>query len=172
MNDSSGNGPVDLGQEIGALECSGGERSEPERNGRAPMRDEEEGTVRPDPEVSERPKRRRFSVEYKVRIVQEAADCTKRGQIGALLRREGLYWSDFAQWRKRYSEGARSALRDDKRGRKRRRNPLEVELEKLRKENERLKRRLHQAETIIDVQKKVSEMMGIPLESAGSEEDE
>ena len=89
-----------------------------------------------------------------------------------MLRREGLYWSEFSRWRRKYSEGAESALREEKRGRKRRRNPLEGELAKLRKENERLKRRLHQAETIIDVQKKVSEMLGIPLESAGSEEDE
>lgn len=171
MIDSSGNGSADPGQEVGALECSGGERSEPERNARAPMREPEEGSGRPDPEVLESPKRRRFSVEYKVRIVQEAARCTEWGQIGALLRREGLYWSEFSRWRRKYSEGAESALREEKRGRKRRRNPLEDELGKLRKENERLKRRLHQAETIIDVQKKVSEMLGIPLESAESEED-
>lgn len=171
MIDSSGNGSADPGQEVGALECSGGERSEPERNARAPMREPEEGNGRPDPEVFERPKRRRFSVEYKARIVQEAARCTEWGQIGALLRREGLYWSEFSRWRRKYSEGAESALREEKRGRKRRRNPLEDELGKLRKENERLKRRLHQAETIIDVQKKVSEMLGIPLESAESEED-
>jgi transposase len=172
MSGSSGNGSVHPGREIGALECSGGERSEPKRNARAPMRQTDEGDGRPDPEVFERAKRRRFSAEYKARIVQEATRCTEWGQIGALLRREGLYWSEFSRWRRKYSEGAESALREEKRGRKRRSNPLEGELAKLRKENERLKRRLHQAETIIDVQKKISEMLGIPLQSTENEEDE
>jgi transposase-like protein len=136
------------------------------------MRQRDEGSARPDPEVFERPKRRRFTVEYKARIVQEAARCTEWGETGALLRREGLYWSEFSRWRRKYSEGAHSALQDNKRGRKRSRHPLEGELERLRKENEKLKRRLHQAETIIDVQKKISEMLGIPLESVESEGDE
>lgn len=174
------NGEMDRVRTSGALlgvsECSGGERSEPERNGGTPNNAAaangrgEPGA--PDPEVLERPRRRRFSAEYKARIIRESESCTEWGQIGALLRREGLYWSQFARWRKHYRMGAQGALKDNKRGRKRTHHPLVAENEGLRKENERLKRRLHQAEAIIDIQKKVSEMLGIPLESAESEEGE
>jgi transposase len=121
--------------------------------------------IRPDPEVLETPKRRRFTGEYKERIVREAESCLGHGQIGALLRREGLYSSQLASWRRRYSAGGRKALRDDKRGRKRNRTPEQEEIERLRKENEKLKHRLFQAETIIDCQKKLSRMLGIDLKT-------
>ncbi len=119
----------------------------------------------PDPEVAALPKRRRFSADYKARIVEEAEGCTESGAIGALLRREGLFSSHLSEWRKLYRAGALQALRDDKRGRKIAKHPLEDENEKLRKQNERLANRLERAETIIEIQKKVSAMLGIPLNS-------
>jgi len=122
-----------------------------------------------DPEVLETPRRRRFSADYKARIVQEADTCTEFGQIGALLRREGLYSSQLSQWRKEYRRGGHAALRDDKRGRKRKRSRVEIENEQLRKQITHLERRLLQAEAIIDIQKKASEMLGIPLKSLESE---
>lgn len=126
----------------------------------------------PNPEVLEMPKRRTFSAEYKTRIVQETDLCTEWGQIGALLRREGLPWSLLRKWRTLYRKGAQDALKDDKRGRKKVRHPLEEENERLHKQITRLERRLKQAETIIDIQKKASEMLGIPLKHNESEEDD
>ncbi len=124
----------------------------------------------PDPEVSAHPKRRRFSADYKARIVEEAQACTESGAIGALLRREGLYSSQLSEWRKLYRTGALKALRDDKRGRKPTKHPLEDEVARLRKHNERLANRLERAETIIEIQKKVATMLGIPLNSVENEE--
>jgi len=126
----------------------------------------------PDPEVPAYPKRRRFSAAYKVRVVEEAEGCTEPGAIGALLRREGLYSSQLSKWRQQYRAGALQALRDDKRGRKATKHPLEDEVARLRKHNERLARRLEQAETIIEIQKKVATMLGIPLNSVENEEGE
>ncbi len=126
----------------------------------------------PDPQVLERPERRRFTVEYKAGIVREADACTEHGQIGALLRREGLYSSQLTQWRRAYREGALSALKDDKRGRKQTKHPLEKENERLKKDKVRLERRLSQAEAVIDVQKKLSEILGVPLNSIENEGDE
>ena len=124
----------------------------------------------PDPEVSARPTRRRFPAAYKARIVEQAEQCTELGEIGALLRREGLYSSQLAKWRKQYRVGALQALRDDKRGRKATRHPLEDENERLRKRNERLAHRLEQAEAIIEIQKKVAAMLGNPLNSVENDE--
>ena len=124
----------------------------------------------PDPEVPAGPKRRRFSAAYKARVVEEAEGCTAPGEIGALLRREGLYSSQLSKWRQLYRAGALQALRDDKRGRKATKPPLEDEVERLRKHNERLAHRLEQAETIIEIQKKVATMLGIPLNSVENEE--
>jgi transposase-like protein len=124
----------------------------------------------PNPEVSALPKRRRFSADYKARVVEEAEGCAEPGAIGALLRREGLYSSQLSSWRALYLTGALQALRDDKRGRKTKKHPLEDENEKLRKQNERLADRLERAETIIEIQKKVATMLGIPLNSVEGEE--
>jgi transposase-like protein len=123
----------------------------------------------PDPEVGLGAQRRRFSAAYKSRMVEEAAKAT---DIGALLRREGLYSSQLSKWRVQYRTGALQGLRDDKRGRKAAKNPLEDEVTRLRKEIARLARRLEQAETIIDIQKKVSSMLGIPLPNVGNEKGE
>ena len=111
----------------------------------------------------ERAVRRHFRAEYKERIVREAEACTHVGQIGALLRREGLYSSHLDKWRRKLAQGGRAALVEAKRGRKPKRTPVDVDNERLRKQNARLERRLKQAETIIEIQKKVSEILGIPL---------
>jgi transposase-like protein len=123
------------------------------------------GATIPDPEVDSRPKRRRFSAAYKARIVEEAQGCTESGAVGALLRREGLYSSHLSKWREQSRAGALDALRDDKRGRKASKHPLEDEVARLRKENARLSGRLEQAEAIIEIQKKVAAMLGNPLTS-------
>ena len=116
-----------------------------------------------DSEVSEKARRRRFSAEYKLRVLQEADACSEPGEIGALLRREGLYSSHLGVWRRQRDEGTLQGL-SRKRGRKAKpKNPLLKKVAELERENARLKSRLMQAETIIDVQKKVSQILGIPL---------
>jgi transposase len=122
----------------------------------------------PDPEVPEKAKRRRFSAEYKLAILREADRCTQPGQIGALLRRERLYSSHLVDWRRQRDAGALQALARA-RGRKPA-DPARVEAERLRRENERLRGRLAQAEKIIEIQGKVSELLGIPLDPASVDE--
>jgi transposase len=118
----------------------------------------------PDPEVLEKPVRRRFTADYKLRIVQEADRCSEAGQIGSLLRREGLYSSQLSAWRSQRQQGQLQALRDDKRGRKASvPHPVQVELDQLRQENHRLRHQVQQAELIIDIQKKASLLLGISL---------
>ena len=118
----------------------------------------------PDPEVLPRAERRRFSGQYKLRILEEVDRCTERGQIGALLRREGLYSSHLSKWRQQRAEGQLQALSPHKRGRKAQGAGVE-ELVQLQRENERLRARLEQAEMIIDVQKKLSRLLGLPVEN-------
>jgi transposase len=143
---------------VSALEAESGERSEPDGAGRAL------GAV--DPEVLEKPVRRRFSGEYKLGILRLADACTEPGSLGALLRREGLYHSNLTVWRRQRDAGTLEALKPKRRGRKAAApDPLVVEVDRLRKQNERLVKRLKQAELIIDVQKKVSQMLGIALET-------
>jgi len=125
----------------------------------------------PDPEVPDRPIRRRFTAEYKLRILRKADQCVEPGELGALLRREGLYSSHLTVWRRQREEGSLRALEPKKRGRKANgRDPVQRENERLRKENERLTQRLRQAELIIEIQKKASEMLGIPLRSPEPDE--
>jgi transposase len=115
-----------------------------------------------DPEVPAKATRRHFTVEYKLSILKQADSCTEPGSLGSLLRREGLYASNLNTWRHQRDRGVLSGLTPKKRGRKESgRDPLLAENEKLRKENERLTKRLKRAEIIIDVQKKVSEILGI-----------
>jgi transposase-like protein len=140
---------------------SGGERSEPERSG-APKND-----ARPAPpsaEVSAHPTRRRFTAAYKLALVQEADRCTEPGQIGALLRREGLYSSHLGKWRKLRDAGALDALGPRPRGPKAAApTPLQQENEQLRRENARLQKKLQKAEMVIEFQKKVAALLEIPL---------
>ena len=123
----------------------------------------------PDPEVPERPARRRFTAEYKLRIVEEANGATEPGDVGALLRREGLYSSHLVDWRRQYRLGALSGLARP-RGRPKP-HPLAAENEQLRRRNARLSQRLATAERIIVIQGKVSELLGIPL-AQSSDDDE
>ena len=127
--------------------------------------------TRPDPEVAEKPQRRRFTAEYKVRILRDADTCAEPGEIGALLLREGLYSSHLTEWRRQREQGAWAALAPRQRGRRGAPpHPLARRVSELERENTRLQRRLHQAEAIIEVQKKVSELLGIPLNPPGSDE--
>jgi len=118
----------------------------------------------PNPEVQDKAVRRRFTAEYKLHILTLADSCTDTGSMGTLLRREGLYASNLNTWRHQRELGILSSLTPKKRGRKESvRDPLVAENEKLRRENERITKRLRQAEIIIDVQKKVSQLLGIQL---------
>jgi transposase len=112
----------------------------------------------PDPELVERPKRRRFTAEYKLRILQAADACSRPGEIGSLLRREGLYTSHLSDWRRQRDEGALTAL-DRPRGR-RRPNPLETENAELRRRLERAEADLVKARKVIEVQGNVSALLG------------
>jgi len=117
-----------------------------------------------DPGVPEKPVRRRFTAEYKIRVLREADRCTEPGQLGALLRREGLYSSHLSTWRQQRDEGTLAGLTPKRRGRKANPDaPLIAENQRLKRETQRLAAKLRQAETIIEVQKKLSEILGIPL---------
>ena len=123
----------------------------------------------PDPEVSARPRRRWFAAEFKMGILDEVDRVDEPGAVGAILRREGLYSSHLTEWRKERLRGTLSAL-SKKRGRKPTKNPLADENERLRRENVKLKQQLAQAEVIIDVQKKVASLLGIPLKTPDDDE--
>lgn len=114
----------------------------------------------PESEVILKPKRRRYSAEYKLRILQEYEACTEPGSRGALLRREGLYSSHITAWRRQRDRGGLSGLAGQKRGPKV--DAQAVEIARLERENERLRQRLRRAELIIDVQKNVSQLLGLP----------
>lgn len=125
----------------------------------------------PNPEVVEKAQRRIYTAEYKLRILQETDTCGA-GQIGAILRREGLYSSHLTPWRRQRQAGQLAALTDNKRGRKPTpENPLSAEVERLRRENQRLSHRLEQAELIIDIQKKASAILNITLEKPNDNTD-
>ena len=147
---------------FGVPERSAGERSESERSGGSPKAAAPRRGAVPEPEVPAVPQRRRFTADYKAGIVREADACREEGAVGALLRREGLYSSQLTTWRRQYRSGALTALKDNKRGRKQTRNPLEDEVSRLQRENARLARRLEQAETIIEIQKKSRRCWGFP----------
>jgi transposase-like protein len=116
----------------------------------------------PDPEVSEIKPRRKFTAKYKLRILTEADACTGPGQLGAMLRREGLYFSNLTTWRKQRTHGLLTAMNPKKRGRKiKEKNPLAARVVQLENENQRLQHKLKRAELIIEAQKKISEILGI-----------
>ena len=127
----------------------------------------------PDPEVPEKRRRRKFTAKYKLRILAEAEACNKPGQIGALLRREGLYSSNLSTWTRQKEAGLLKALSPKKRGRKgKEKNPLAQQVARLERENERLKQQLRKAEIIIDVQKKISQILGISQNLSEEEEND
>jgi transposase len=117
----------------------------------------------PNTEVVAKAKRRRFTAAEKIRILREVDACQGTGEIGALLRREGIYSSYLTTWRKQRESRELEGLAPKKRGPKP--NPDAIELAKLRREHERLKERMRQAELIIDVQKKVARMLGATLDA-------
>jgi len=117
----------------------------------------------PDPEVAATAKRRQFSSKEKRRILAAADRCTEAGAIGALLRREGIYSSQLATWRRQRAASEWVALEPRKRGRKADPGIAESrQVAELTKDNERLRRKLAQAHTIIDVQKKLCTLLGLP----------
>lgn len=115
-------------------------------------------------EVVERPVRRKFAANYKARIIKEI-DAAPMGTIGSILRREGLYSSHIAKWR---AEKARLGLVAQRRGPKP--NPLTGEVHRLRSTNKRLEKQLLQANEIIDLQKKISKLLGITLNESGDDD--
>jgi len=130
-------------------------------------------TAAPDPEVPEKATRRTFTAEYKLSILREVDACREDGEVGAVLRREGLYSSHLTSWRRQRETGELQGLTPRKRGRRNRKAKVSAkEFDQLRRENARLKRELEQAKLIIDIQKKASEMLGIPLRSLDDEGDD
>ncbi|MEK7860590.1 MAG: transposase [Chloroflexota bacterium] len=105
--------------------------------------------------------RRRFPVEYRLRILKQADACKKPGELGALLRREGLYSSLLTNWRRQREQDALREMRGRRRGPKP--HAVDPRVKPLEAENRRLQRKLQRAETIITLQKKVAEILGIPL---------
>ena len=154
-------------------ERRGDERSEAPRSGGSSAGEREAGPLPPDPEVPARHVKRRFTTAYKLDILRRAEACTRPGELGALLRKEGLYSSHLVTWRRQREQG----LRPKKRGRKPtstdpRVKTLEREKAALATENRRLERRLQRAETIIAFQKKVASLLGIPLNPLPNDEDD
>jgi len=119
------------------------------------------GHKRPDPAVPKKPVRRRFNAEYKARILREADRLTQPGQLGALLRREGLYSSNLCVWRKQLEEAAIASLTPKRRGRKPDPNASPIaENQRLIRENAQLKKKLRRTEVILFRPKKLSEIVG------------
>lgn len=129
---------------------------------------------RPNPEVRVKSGgRRRFSAEYKLRILELVAACRKSGEAGALLRREGLLSSHLCAWRRQRDEGALNGLTPKKRGRRLLKDARDRRIEELERELSRLRGELDKAEIIIEVQKKLSRLLGLPVgddEKSGSSE--
>jgi transposase-like protein len=157
---------------LAGAERSEGERSEPQRSGAAAKAVAGSRSIAPsDSEVVAKPKRRTFTAEYKQRILMEAETAAALpGGVGALLRREGLYSSLLAYWRRERAGGILEALTPRKRGPKSTRNPMEEENQKLCRQNARLAEDLRKAHIIIDVQKKVAALLGNPIPEPDPEE--
>jgi transposase-like protein len=122
-------------------------------------------------EVAVKAERRRFTAEYKQKVLREADDCRQSGEIGALLRREGLYWSNLTNWRRQRESGELAGLTAKRRGPQRReKNPLAERVRELERDNLRLKRRAERAEGLVELQKKVSEILGIELQKSAEQD--
>lgn len=153
-------------------EMRGGGRRQPERSAPPTAGLQAKAHATPNPEVSaDRPRRRLFNFKYKRKILEEADNCTEQGMVGALLRREGLYYSHLCEWRRLRNNGTNTALATKKRGRKVKvADALATRVKELERDKQQLEERLRKAEIIIDVQKKVSQLLGIPLPPPGKEE--
>lgn len=129
-------------------------------------------TSPPEVEVDSKPVYRQFTAEYKRWVIEQADKCQARGELGVFLRREGLYSSHLSKWRRQLKHAQDTALEPRPAGR-----PVSPEtserreLARLARENERLKKRLSQAEAIIDIQKKVSELLGLTLPETNRSEE-
>jgi transposase-like protein len=129
---------------------------------------ETESAAKPETEVVAKAKRRQYTAEYKLRILRELDGDIEEGKTGAVLRREGLYSSHLTTWRRQRGRGELEGLSGQKRGPKV--NEQEQELVRLRRENEQLRERLRKAELIIDVQKKITQLLGVTSETEGLDE--
>ena len=128
-------------------------------------------TVVPNPEVPEKASRRSYTAEYKRLILKEAEVCKERGQVGALLRREGLYFSNLTAWRHQVERGTLDALSSKKRGPKARKpDPSVRRITEQEKEIQKLQSRLRKAELIIEVQKKIAEIFQLPRDQKEGED--
>jgi transposase-like protein len=161
---------------VAAPKVSAGERSEPKRTEGAATTAALARSASPplsvagNSEVVAKASRRRFTVDYKLKILDQADDCHQTGELGALLRREGLYSSSLTLWRQQRQQGILTGLTPRTRGRKpNRQSQLVVENEQLKRQNQKLSKRLQQAEIIIEFQKKLAEALGIPLKGENSE---
>lgn len=155
-------GAVNAGEAQGARRASG---VSPARGGA-----EERGRAA-DPEVPAKATRRQFTAEYKRRILREAAAASASGEIGALLRREGLYSSHLITWRRQRERGELAGLTPQRRGRKEKTvNPLTKRVAELERDKRRLQRRLERAELLLEIQKKASQLLEIPLASRDDED--
>ena len=121
-------------------------------------------------EVMAKPVRRRYTAEYKLRVLREAEACKGRGEIGALLRREGLYSSNLTQWRKQCERGGLEGLSRKRGPLPKGKNSLADKVKVLERENARLKARAERAEGLVELQKKVSEILGIELGRNGEKD--
>jgi transposase len=155
---------------VAAPKVSAGERSEPKRaEGAATTAAlaqpaEPPLVVAGNSEVVAKASRRRFTVDYKLKILDQADACHQVGELGALLRREGLYSSSLALWRHQRQQGILTGLTPRVRGRKpNQQSQLVADNEQLKRQNQKLSKRLQQAEIIIEFQKKLAEALGIPL---------
>jgi transposase len=152
-------------------ERSEGERSEPERSD---FPDVARADQVPDPEVPEKASRRRFSSAYKLSILEKADACKgKKGALGELLRKAGLFSSHISNWREQRKQGQLQGLAPKKRGRKSAGKPVRSQREKeLEREIRRLRRRNEAVEIMLEIQKKTSELLGIPLSGPESDEND
>jgi transposase-like protein len=122
-------------------------------------------------EVLVKAERRRFTADYKQKILREADNCRQSGEIGVLLRREGLYWSNLTYWRRQRESGELAGLTAKRRGPQRReKNPLAERVRELERDNVQLKRRAERAEGVVELQKKVSEILGIELQKSAEQD--
>ena len=158
-----------------AMSTAGGETLSDRREISVSRTAEKPGSIEPvtipDPEVPEKTTRRKFTAAYKLRVLQEADHCLQSGDIGALLRREGLYSSNLTTWRRQREKGILKGLNPKKRGRKTKpADPSAERIAQLEKENQRLKNQLRKAEIIIEAQKKISEILGIEQNLENNEE--